>query len=141
MKNDNNFASLSECNSICYEFLNNEAKSTADIKLEITTDVQDMNNDAEFDIDDSDECSLPVMPGNCFQELERWFFDSTSNTCKRFKYGGCNGNKNNFQTREQCESRCTSQITQIHEGIFKYFFKYFIDKKNAPKQKVRIFVN
>ena len=120
MKNDNNFASLTECNSVCYEFLNNEVKSTVDISPEIPSDATNMNDEVEFETDDSDECSLPVMPGNCYEELERWFFDETSNTCRRFKYGGCNGNKNNFQTKEQCESRCTNPVSQVHEGILNF---------------------
>ena len=36
----------------------------------------------------------------------RWYFNSTLNKCKKFTYGGCQKNGNNFVTMKECEERC-----------------------------------
>ncbi len=51
-------------------------------------------------------CNLPRDPGPCRRYETRWFHDSSSNTCAQFTYGGCGGNSNNFESREQCERTC-----------------------------------
>ena len=71
----------------------------------------------KIDIDSEvDVCSLPVMTGTCNQEIEKWYFDTNSRTCKRFKFSGCNGNHNNFHSREQCESNCGSITIDITDS-------------------------
>lgn len=117
MKNDNNFGSLAECNSFCNEFLRDELLVDHIHTLPSNNDYEtndDKNSDAELDYD---QCSLPVIFGNCNEGLERWFFESNSRTCQLFKYGGCNGNKNNFLTREQCESTCSISTSTISPNI------------------------
>lgn len=39
--------------------------------------------------------------GPCRQHNVRWFFDTTTRSCKEFIYGGCLGNYNNFETSER----------------------------------------
>lgn len=51
-------------------------------------------------------CRLPADPGPCNGEMERWYFDIDSATCKIFLYRGCKGNKNSFSSREDCEETC-----------------------------------
>ena len=53
-----------------------------------------------------DLCSLPVVVGHCRAAFPRWFYNSTSQRCESFTYGGCGGNANRFETRELCESAC-----------------------------------
>ncbi|XP_075168461.1 uncharacterized protein LOC142240639 [Haematobia irritans] len=36
----------------------------------------------------------------------RWWYDTSSGSCKSFKYRGCGGNANRFCTKEACEERC-----------------------------------
>jgi len=55
-----------------------------------------------------DDCQLPAEPGECKQFNERWFFNTASQKCELFVYGGCKGNKNNFQTEEECYITCDS---------------------------------
>lgn len=46
--------------------------------------------------------------GPCRASMARWFYDTRTGTCNQFTYGGCQGNQNNFETREQCQQRCTN---------------------------------
>ncbi len=74
----------------------------------------------------TDECSLPLMIGTCNQDLDKWFFDGSSRTCQRFKYGGCDANLNNFETRESCEAKCGSPIVYVADTTDIYESNYEI---------------
>ncbi|XP_035764919.1 amyloid-like protein 2 [Neolamprologus brichardi] len=51
-------------------------------------------------------CHLPQAPGPCRGLVSRFFFDSSSQECKQFYYGGCFGNANNFRTMAECQAKC-----------------------------------
>jgi hypothetical protein len=53
-----------------------------------------------------DICTLPVKPGPCKGSFPRWYFNSETGTCEMFIYGGCEGNENNFETKEACAKEC-----------------------------------
>ncbi|XP_065332270.1 papilin isoform X3 [Cloeon dipterum] len=55
-----------------------------------------------------DKCAQPVSEGPCNGNFERWYFDSDDSTCKRFRYGGCKGNQNNFLTEAACQQQCVA---------------------------------
>ena len=63
-----------------------------------------------------DVCSLPVASGPCDESHVRWFYNSASQECEPFAYGGCAGNANNFQSRESCEARCPDLVLCPHLG-------------------------
>ncbi|KAJ8253121.1 hypothetical protein GJAV_G00209350 [Gymnothorax javanicus] len=51
-------------------------------------------------------CALKMDEGPCKALKERFYFDVETRRCQRFEYGGCQGNANNFETREECEKMC-----------------------------------
>ncbi|CAJ0598612.1 unnamed protein product [Cylicocyclus nassatus] len=53
-------------------------------------------------------CSLPMQSGRkCGQNVAlRWYFDEATNLCRSFHFEGCDGNINNFPTKESCEELC-----------------------------------
>ncbi|KAM8822192.1 kunitz-type protease inhibitor 2 [Synchiropus picturatus] len=51
-------------------------------------------------------CWLPMKVGRCRAAFPRFYYDVTSKTCRRFTYGGCGGNGNNFASQEECEALC-----------------------------------
>ena len=53
-----------------------------------------------------DACKLPSVKGFCEMEYKRWYYNSTWKQCILFKYGGCLGNANNFDTEELCQKQC-----------------------------------
>lgn len=56
--------------------------------------------------DDKDPCHLDEAPGPCRGLVTRYFFDSRSQQCKHFFYGGCFGNANNFRSMAECQAKC-----------------------------------
>ncbi|BHF75715.1 serine-type endopeptidase inhibitor activity [Sparganum proliferum] len=52
------------------------------------------------------QCFLPKEVGPCRRNVERFYFDSKSRTCKSFLFGGCHGNGNNFLSIAQCRAFC-----------------------------------
>ncbi|XP_068702973.1 inter-alpha-trypsin inhibitor-like [Montipora foliosa] len=51
-------------------------------------------------------CSAKVQPGPCMGYFPRWFFNTTSKKCHKFIYGGCRGNGNNFESKDECKAEC-----------------------------------
>lgn len=44
--------------------------------------------------------------GLCSESIPRWYYNPFTEHCARFTYGGCYGNKNNFEEEEQCLESC-----------------------------------
>uniref|UniRef100_A0A670K6R8 BPTI/Kunitz inhibitor domain-containing protein n=1 Tax=Podarcis muralis TaxID=64176 RepID=A0A670K6R8_PODMU len=53
-----------------------------------------------------DYCDQPLDVGCCNKDLPRFYYDYSSRTCKPFNYGGCAGNRNNFETENECLWAC-----------------------------------
>ncbi|CAC5380553.1 unnamed protein product [Mytilus coruscus] len=53
-------------------------------------------------------CIEPRNTGPCRASIPRYFFNKQSKNCEMFTYGGCRGNGNNFETKENCEHLCKS---------------------------------
>ncbi|XP_076769175.1 tissue factor pathway inhibitor 2 isoform X2 [Arvicanthis niloticus] len=51
-------------------------------------------------------CLLPLDKGPCQAVIPRFYYDRNQQKCRRFKYGGCLGNANNFHSRELCDHTC-----------------------------------
>ena len=61
-------------------------------------------------------CSLPADPGPCLAYIPRYFYNSTSMKCERFIYGGCLGNANNYERREDCQA-CCGELYCIRDNL------------------------
>ncbi|XP_055316222.1 early lactation protein [Sitodiplosis mosellana] len=58
------------------------------------------------DMKPGERCILPVRKGVCRALIPRWSYDPSTRECSQFKFGGCDGNGNNFSTRKQCMDMC-----------------------------------
>ncbi|XP_028404654.1 PI-stichotoxin-Hcr2e-like [Dendronephthya gigantea] len=54
----------------------------------------------------TDICLLPKEPGLCLGYFQNYYYNAESGSCEMFVYGGCMGNRNNFETLEDCETHC-----------------------------------
>ncbi|KAI4897940.1 hypothetical protein NFI96_019845 [Prochilodus magdalenae] len=54
-------------------------------------------------------CLMPKVEGVCpgkMKSVRRWFYDSTSASCKHFLFSGCGRTANNFHSRRACQEQC-----------------------------------
>ena len=70
----------------------------------------------------ADICKLDKLVGPCRDMVERYYFDAQMGTCQKFFFGGCEGNKNNFMTLEDCQGRCSMDYSIPIEEEFKLEF-------------------
>ncbi|KAL1022364.1 hypothetical protein UPYG_G00025710 [Umbra pygmaea] len=56
-------------------------------------------------------CWASAETGPCRAMLARWYFDRKEGRCAQFIYGGCGGNRNNFESEEYCLSVCSTAIS------------------------------
>ncbi|ODM94251.1 Kunitz-type serine protease inhibitor APEKTx1 [Orchesella cincta] len=55
-----------------------------------------------------DACMQPMVKGYCYAIFKMFYYNSANKQCEEFEYGGCGGNQNRFDTKEQCEKTCAS---------------------------------
>ena len=48
-----------------------------------------------------------MVTGVCRAGIPLWGFDNENATCAEFVYGGCGGNLNAFDSKEDCEEVCS----------------------------------
>ncbi|KAH8353538.1 hypothetical protein KR084_011719 [Drosophila pseudotakahashii] len=56
-------------------------------------------------------CGLPHSRNgdgkiSCEAYIPSWSYDNNHNECIKFTYGGCGGNDNRFNSKENCEDKC-----------------------------------
>ncbi|KAG0721120.1 Amyloid-like protein 2 [Chionoecetes opilio] len=54
-------------------------------------------------------CLQPSKTGICRANMPRWFYDAAATACRRFTYGGCQGNDNNFPSEDHCRAVCPGE--------------------------------
>lgn len=54
--------------------------------------------------------------GLCLENIPRWYYNPFSERCARFTYGGCYGNKNNFEEEQQCLASCRGISSELGSG-------------------------
>ncbi|XP_077521556.1 proteoglycan-like sulfated glycoprotein papilin isoform X3 [Amblyomma americanum] len=64
-----------------------------------------------------DICILSKEVGQCLSEDRKWYYDYVEGLCKEFVYTGCQGNRNRFNTREQCERMCNSTRVTVPRDV------------------------
>nr|KAF6498190.1 tissue factor pathway inhibitor [Rousettus aegyptiacus] len=60
-----------------------------------------------------DFCFLEEDPGICRGYITRYFYNNQSRQCEHFKYGGCLGNLNNFESLDECKNTCEDTLNDF----------------------------
>ncbi|XP_078287174.1 actinia tenebrosa protease inhibitors-like [Rhinoraja longicauda] len=67
-------------------------------------------------VNDNAYCLAPAVTGRCRAAFPRWYYDSSILRCRSFTYGGCGGNKNNYDSVDQCLARCSGKTGAWNDG-------------------------
>uniref|UniRef100_A0A671XN30 Amyloid beta (A4) precursor-like protein 2 n=1 Tax=Sparus aurata TaxID=8175 RepID=A0A671XN30_SPAAU len=86
-------------------------------------------------------CTLEAETGPCRASMPRWHFDVSQRKCVRFIYGGCAGNRNNFDSEEYCMAVC-KRLTmpptpQPTDDVDIYFETPADDKEHSRFQRAK----
>ncbi|XP_054598573.1 amyloid beta precursor like protein 2 isoform X2 [Nothobranchius furzeri] len=86
-------------------------------------------------------CTLEAETGPCRASMHRWHFDASQRKCVRFIYGGCAGNRNNFDSEEYCMAVC-KRLTlpptpQPTDDVDLYFETPADDKEHSRFQRAK----
>ncbi|XP_072548158.1 kunitz-type protease inhibitor 2 [Salminus brasiliensis] len=92
--NQNNYVSEEECMKNC------------------TVTVIDIDEDIKRY---QEGCTVPYDTGLCRAAFPAFYFEASTQSCKRFIYGGCGGNKNRYATVEECMSQCAGKDGRYDE--------------------------
>ncbi|XP_054944916.1 tissue factor pathway inhibitor isoform X1 [Physeter macrocephalus] len=95
--NQNRFESLEECKEKCTR---DYPKKTRRTKTTLQKEKPDF-------------CFLEEDAGICRGYITRYFYNNQSKQCERFKYGGCLGNLNNFESLEECKDTCEDTLNDF----------------------------
>ncbi|XP_057693981.1 amyloid beta precursor like protein 2-like isoform X2 [Corythoichthys intestinalis] len=86
-------------------------------------------------------CTLEAETGPCRASMPRWHFDMSQRKCVLFIYGGCAGNRNNFDSEEYCMAVCkrlaTPPTPQPADDVDIYFETPADDKEHSRFQKAK----
>lgn len=78
--------------------------------LIITASGRRRHDEPELREDDPTRCLEPFNRGGCRMMGSMYFYNTSSNACENLEYGGCNGNRNRWERKEDCQRVCKMWI-------------------------------
>ncbi|CAO2626105.1 Kunitz-type protease inhibitor 2 [Lemmus lemmus] len=69
------------------------------------------------DLDIHESCGVSKVVGKCRASIPRWWYNVTDGSCQPFVYGGCEGNGNNYQSKEECLAKCAGVTENTIDGM------------------------
>lgn len=108
--NGNNFRSQRKCNRECEHFAV-AARNFYDDVLNIDEEEEEEEEPEETEEQRKERiCALDKQMGPCRARFDRFYYDASTNKCKPFTFGGCEGNENNFASRSDCKELCVNEM-------------------------------
>ncbi|XP_019716925.1 kunitz-type protease inhibitor 2 isoform X2 [Hippocampus comes] len=130
--NGNNFESREDCEATCNGVTGSvlpeastAARPRSSVKsLRMAQPIDDQSKlwDDYDDVlsaeDYSEQCEAEPMAGPCRAAFRQWYYDSQQRQCKTFIYGGCKGNKNNYDSQQSCLDTCHVSVGPTPKKLF-----------------------
>jgi len=92
--------------------------------------------ECSFSMADAKEiCMQEQDVGPCRGYFSRWSFDAAKGMCVPFTYGGCRGNRNNFERVEECAKTCEILMRGRGQQTLDPFGDDFDDKGMVPQHQ------
>ncbi|KAM7407280.1 hypothetical protein PAMA_003144 [Pampus argenteus] len=86
-------------------------------------------------------CWARAESGPCRAMLERWYFVPEKGSCAPFLFGGCGGNRNNFDSEEYCLAVCSSSLPTMApsppDAVDRYLESPGDDNEHTDFQKAK----
>ncbi|XP_068602779.1 amyloid beta (A4) precursor protein b isoform X1 [Brachionichthys hirsutus] len=86
-------------------------------------------------------CWARAESGPCHAILERWYFMPKKRRCAPFLFGGCGGNRNNFESEEYCLAVCSGSLPTVApspaDAVDRYLESPGDDNEHADFQKAK----
>ncbi|KAK9537771.1 hypothetical protein VZT92_005354 [Zoarces viviparus] len=86
-------------------------------------------------------CWARAASGPCHAMLERWYFLPEEGRCVPFLFGGCGGNRNNFDSEEYCIAVCSSSLPTMApsppDAVDRYLETPGDDSEHSDFQKAK----
>ncbi|XP_067912150.1 collagen alpha-6(VI) chain-like isoform X2 [Heterodontus francisci] len=95
---------MKECGGIKSQDTVKEAERVPSFNLNLMV-IMEGTEEPQSDTNNYDVCALNHEEGNCHNYTIKWFY-SNKEGCRRFWYSGCGGNKNRFDTQQECKTLC-----------------------------------
>ncbi|XP_065188681.1 zonadhesin-like isoform X3 [Sycon ciliatum] len=64
----------------------------------------------------ANNCREPKSVGPCKALIPRWFYNTDSDQCERFDWGGCRPNNNNWREESACQRSCNTDLYEPEPG-------------------------
>ncbi|CAB4057942.1 unnamed protein product [Lepeophtheirus salmonis] len=61
-------------------------------------------------------CTLNKDPGTCAKNITQYYFNKDLKSCESFTWGGCEGNKNRFDTVLECNDVCQPSSKELSDN-------------------------
>ncbi|XP_037645036.1 amyloid-beta A4 protein-like isoform X1 [Sebastes umbrosus] len=86
-------------------------------------------------------CWARAVSGPCHAMLKRWYFQPEKGRCVPFLFGGCGGNRNNFDSEEYCLAVCSSSLPTMApsppDAVDRYLESPGDDSEHSDFQKAK----
>uniref|UniRef100_A0A8C2BKZ7 Serine peptidase inhibitor, Kunitz type, 2 n=1 Tax=Cyprinus carpio TaxID=7962 RepID=A0A8C2BKZ7_CYPCA len=66
----------------------------------------------------TETCAAPFDSGPCRAAFQMFYFESSTQSCKSFIYGGCKGNRNRYSSEEECMAACSGKNCKRPTAFF-----------------------
>uniref|UniRef100_A0A915KL08 BPTI/Kunitz inhibitor domain-containing protein n=1 Tax=Romanomermis culicivorax TaxID=13658 RepID=A0A915KL08_ROMCU len=85
-------------------------------------------------------CKQPIERGFCKMYYRSYGYNTTTERCQQFAFGGCDGNENNFETERGCERVCVRKkpcrIRRLRKPRPGCRLEMKIDDRDCPQYKL-----